>query len=123
MSFQFVYLISFAQFEDRISAYYTSFPAFFFILIGAPWVERTKENVRLKDVLSIITAAVVGVILNLTIYFSKAVLFSHGLRQPEWLALIWTILSLFALYRLKVNMILWIVISGALGLLYTLFHA
>lgn len=99
------------------TTFYTFLPSFLFILIGAPWVERTKENNLVKGVLGIITAAVVGVVLNLTIYFGKAVLITReGL--PDWFSIFWTILSFIALYKFKKNMILWIGISSVAGLLY-----
>jgi chromate transporter len=99
------------------TAYYTFLPCFLFIFIGAPFVEKTKENVRLKAVLAIITAAVVGVMLNLTLYLGKAVLLPRGYAHPDWFALTWLIISFVALFRLKVNMILWIAVSAAAGLL------
>ncbi|MCU0398671.1 MAG: chromate efflux transporter [Cyclobacteriaceae bacterium] len=100
------------------TAFYTFLPCFLFILVGAPWVERTKDNRNLKVVLSIVTAAVVGVILNLTIYLGKAVLFPRGLGDPDWFSIIWIITSLVVLYKYKFNMILWILISAMTGLAY-----
>jgi chromate transporter len=101
------------------TTYYTFLPCFLFILIGAPVVEKTKENKDLKTALGIVTAAVVGVVLNLTLYFGKVVIFPEGLLlQPDWFALAWIVLSFVALYRLKWNMILWIGVSAAAGLLY-----
>jgi chromate transporter len=67
--------------------------------------------------LSIITAAVVGVILNLTIYLGKAVLFPR-LEEPDWFSLAWLLVSFLALFRFKLNMMLWIAISACVGLLY-----
>lgn len=100
------------------TTYYTFLPCFLFILIGAPVVEKTKDNHQLKALLAIVTAAVVGVVLNLTIYFGKAVTFPNGITaQPDWFALSWIILSFVALYRFKVNMILWIGISATAGFL------
>jgi chromate transporter len=83
-------------------------------------VERTKENDNLKRILSIVTAAVVGVILNLAIYFGKAILIKPGNVQPDWFSILWLGFSLFALYRLKINIILWIFISAVVGLLFLL---
>jgi chromate transporter len=99
------------------TAYYTFLPSFLFILIGAPWVEKTKDNESLKRILSIVTAAVVGVILNLTIYFGRHVLFTKEF-EVEYFALAWCVVSLIALYKFKVNMVLWIFISGMAGILY-----
>ncbi|OUJ71112.1 chromate efflux transporter [Hymenobacter crusticola] len=105
------------------TTYYTFLPCFVFILVGAPLIERTQHNVHLKAVLSIITAAVVGVVLNLAVYLGKAVLFPGSrfdLANVHWPSLTWLLISLVALYRFKVNMILWIGISAGAGLLYYL---
>lgn len=103
------------------TAFYTFLPSFIFILIGAPLVERTQENEKLKAVLSIVTAAVVGVVLNLTIYFGKAVLFPDGIHsRPDIFSIVWLLTSFIALYRFKMNMILWIGISAAAGSVYQL---
>ncbi|WP_165699364.1 chromate transporter [Hymenobacter jejuensis] len=105
------------------TTYYTFLPCFVFILVGAPLIERTQHNLPLKAVLSIITAAVVGVILNLAVYLGQAVLFPSGLLRLgalHWPSLLWILLSLVALYRMKVNMILWIGVSALAGLLYYL---
>ncbi len=100
------------------TTYYTFLPCFLFILIGAPLVEMTKEHEKIKGLLSIVTAAVVGVVLNLTIYFGKAVLFPGNTLNPDWPSVIWLAVSFVALYYYKLNMILWIGISAAAGFLY-----
>ncbi|WP_316248046.1 chromate resistance protein ChrB domain-containing protein [Hymenobacter sp. BT491] len=67
-----------------------------------PLIERTQHNLPLKAVLSIITAAVVGVILNLAVYLGQAVLFPSGLLRLgalHWPSLLWILLSLVALCR------------------------
>ncbi|MEO7989726.1 MAG: chromate efflux transporter [Chryseolinea sp.] len=104
------------------TTFYTFLPCFLFILIGAPIIEKTKENQKLKAILSIITAAVVGVVLNLTLYFGRAVVFPKGLDfSPEWFAVVSILISFVALHRFKVNMILWIGISAMAGLVYSFF--
>ena len=101
------------------TTYYTFLPCFLFILVGAPYVEKTKDNIRLKSVLAIVTAAVVGVVLNLTIYFGRAVLFPNGIQfRPDWFAVFWLVISFTALYRFKQNMIIWIGVSGLVGLIW-----
>ncbi len=101
------------------TAFYTFLPSFIFILVGAPLVERTQEKERLKSILAIVTAAVVGVVLNLTIYFGKAVLFPSGIHSlPDGFSIAWLIVSFIALYRFKVNIIVWIGISAVAGFLY-----
>ena len=101
---------------------YTFVPCFLFIFVGAPIIERTRDNDRIKQALSVVTAAVVGVILNLTIYLGKAVLFPGELSFEglDYISLAWIIISFIAMYRLKVNMITWIGISALFGLVHFL---
>lgn len=99
-----------------LTAYFTFLPCFLFILVGAPLIERTQADIRVKSVLSIITAAVVGVILNLTIYFAKGVVMTGV--GPDWFSILWLIISFVAMYRFGINMIHWIGISALAGLIY-----
>ncbi len=100
------------------TTFYTFLPCFFFILAGAPFIERTRGNLALKSILGLITAAVVGVILNLTVYFGAAVLFpaSVSVDGLDYFALAWMVISFVAMYRFKVGMIPWIGISAMAGL-------
>lgn len=101
------------------TTFYTFLPCFLFIFIGAPLIERTQENKTIKQVLSIVTAAVVGVILNLSIYLGKAVLFPSGFSFAglDLISLGWILLSFVAMYRFKIGMITWIAVSAAFGVL------
>lgn len=103
-----------------ITTFYTFLPSFLFIFIGAPIIERTQENKKIKEILALITAAVVGVILNLTLYLGKAVLFSKeiSISHLNYIALAWIIISFVALYKLKINMIAWIGVSALFGLVH-----
>lgn len=102
-----------------LTTFYTFLPCFLFIFIGAPIIERTHKNNNLKQILSIVTAAVVGVILNLTVYLGKVVLFpkDFALNSLDLSSLVWTIISFVVLYRFKINIILWIGISAIFGVL------
>jgi chromate transporter len=104
------------------TTFYTFLPCFLFILVGAPIIERTQENKRVKEILALVTAAVVGVILNLTIYLGKVVIFPKelSLAALDYVTLAWIIISFIALYRFKVGMITWIGVSAVFGLLYYL---
>jgi chromate transporter len=104
------------------ATFYTFLPCFLFVLVGAPIIEKTKDNVWVKEVLGLTTAAVVGVVLNLTLYLGKAVFLPElaGERQLDYIAAGWIIVSVFALYRLKINMIVWIGVSALFGL--ALYH-
>lgn len=81
----------------------TFVPPFIWILAGGPYVESLLGNASLNAALSAITAAVVGVILNLAVWFAIHALFAHvvilsgfGLRLtvPDWQSVDWTALAL-----------------------------
>ncbi len=100
------------------TTFYTFLPSFLFIFAGAPIIERTQHNKKIKDVLTVVTAAVVGVILNLTIFFGRAVLFPEGIsfQNINFVAFAWVIISFLFIHRFKVNIIYWIGISALFGL-------
>ncbi len=104
------------------TTFYTFLPCFLFIFIGAPIIERTHENKKINEILSLVTAAVVGVILNLTIYLGKVVVFPKELSLSglDIITLGWIIVSFIALYRYKVGMITWIFASALFGLVHHL---
>ena len=101
-----------------VSTYFTFFPSFVFILLGAPIVERTQDNKNIKLALSFVTAAVVGVIANLAIFTTKAVLFVNevSMQNLNWLALAWIVISIIAMKKFNINMIKWIAVSAVFGL-------
>ncbi len=101
-----------------VTVFYTFLPCFLFIFAGAPVIEKTGQNPKIKSLLALITAAVVGVVLNLTIYFGQGVLFKSSqlsLTAIEPFAWIWFLISVYFLQKRKVNMILWIGISMLFG--------
>ena len=60
-----------------VASWVTFAPCFLWIFLGAPYIEKLRGNAVLARVLSCITAAVVGVILNLTVWFGVQVLFTE----------------------------------------------
>jgi chromate transporter len=60
-----------------VTLWATFAPSFLFIFAGAPYIERLKDAPKLKSALSAITAAVVGVVLNLSVWFALHVLFRN----------------------------------------------
>ena len=90
-----------------ITAWATFVPSFIFIFLGAPYVEKLRNNRALSAALSAITAAVVGVILNLSLWFGLHVLFAQvdrvvvipavdlAVSVPVWTTLDPTALGLF----------------------------
>jgi len=69
-----------------LATWATFVPGFLFIFVGAPWIERTLGNPRLTGALTVVTAAVVGVIANLAIWFGWSVVVSEP-GQPDLLPL------------------------------------
>jgi len=61
-----------------VATYFTFLPCFLFIFLGAPYIEKFRGNRKLSAALSSITAAVVGVVLNLAVWFGMNVLFPEG---------------------------------------------
>jgi chromate transporter len=102
-----------------VTTYYTFLPCFLYIFIGAPVIENSQNNIQVKTVLGMVTAAVVGVLLNLTVYLFKAVVFPNGfaLTHIDYIYLAWVVISFIALTKYKANMILWIGISAVLGII------
>jgi chromate transporter len=113
-----------------LATWVTFTPCFLWIFLGAPFIERLRGNRALAGALSAITAAVVGVILNLAVWFAihtmfgQVQAFSFGPLQFEvpvpasvnaW-ALLLAILAIIALFRLKLGMILTLAGASAAGL-------
>lgn len=102
------------------TTYFTFLPCFLLIFIGAPLIEKTHGNAMIENTLGLITAAVVGVIGNLTLYLGKDVLFPNGvmISKLDHLALAWVIVSLVLLQRFKLNILYLIGLSMVYGLLH-----
>jgi chromate transporter len=104
-----------------IVTWVTFLPSFAFILAGGPLVEATKEDMTLTGPLTAITAAVVGVILNLAVFFGYHVLWPQGLRGPlDVFSAVVAIGAAIALFRYKLGVIPVIVACAVLGLIATL---
>jgi chromate transporter len=102
-----------------IATFFTFLPSFLFILIGGPLVESTHGDLKFTSPLTGITAAVVGVILNLAVFFAYHVLWPQGWNSHfEWFSCLITLSAGTALIRFKTNIIPVIGISGLAGLLY-----
>ena len=100
-----------------LTTYVTFLPCFIFIFVGAPYIEVVRGNRNLTGALSGVTAAVVGVILNLALVFGAAVIWPRGFSGgTDWFAALLGAAAFVALYRLKLG-VLWVVlIGGLLGL-------
>jgi chromate transporter len=100
-----------------ITTWTTFVPCFLWIFLGAPHIEQMRDNKRLGAALGAVTAAVVGVILNLAIWFGLHVLFPETAgrlsAQVNWFAALVAVAAFMALQRCKVD-VPW-VIAGAAG--------
>jgi chromate transporter len=100
------------------TTFYTFLPCFFFVFAGAPLVERTQDNPMMAGVLELITAVVVGAILDLTLFLGKAVIFPSGvagLKQLNVISLSEVILSLLLLHSFKLKVVPLILLGIGFG--------
>lgn len=97
-----------------VATYTTFLPCFIFIFLGAPYIEVLRGNKNLTAALSGVTAAVVGVILNLALVFGATVIWPGGwAARMDWFAALMSIAAFVALYRVKID-VLWVVLAGGL---------
>ena len=97
----------------------TFVPCFLWIFLGAPHIEQLRGNVRLSSALTAVTASVVGVVLNLAVWFGLHV-FSPARGVVDWWAVAVGVAAFVAMQRFKVGIIPVVVASGAMGLLWNL---
>jgi chromate transporter len=121
-------------FGGVLTTWVTFVPCFLWIFLGAPFVEALRGNRALGGALGAITAAVVGVILNLAIWFALHVLFAqlNEVRLPgvtldvpapgslRLASLVLTAGALLAVFRFKAGMIPTLAACAALGVAYHL---
>lgn len=112
-----------------LTTWVTFVPCFLWIFLGAPYIERLQTNKALSGALSAITAAVVGVILNLAVWFGLHTLFGKvgnlrfgplDLSWPVWTSLDFpavglAIIATIAMFRLKLGMIPTLALCAVLG--------
>jgi chromate transporter len=117
-----------------MTVWVTFAPCFLWIFLGAPYVEALRGNRRLDAGLSSVTAAVVGVVLNLALWFALHVLFGnvdevdwHGVRLyvPDLAtldpaALVLAALAAWLLFRTRLGMVRTLAVSAVLGLVWRL---
>jgi chromate transporter len=104
-----------------VVTFFTFLPSFVFILLGGPFVESTHGNVSFTAPLTGITAAIVGVIVNLAVFFAYHVLWPAGFGgRFEWFSAALGVAAWLALWRYKVDVIPVILGCGALGLAWKL---
>ena len=100
-----------------VATYFTFLPSFIFIFMGAPFIETTHGDLRFTAPLTGITAAVVGVILNLAVFFAYHVLWPGGRSGAfDWASAVIGVAAFVALFRFKAGIIPVIAVCAALGL-------
>jgi chromate transporter len=116
-----------------LTVWVTFAPCFFWIFLGAPYVEALRGNKALSAALTAITAAVVGVIMNLALWFALHVVFREVrainvlglapdlpvLSSLDWRAAVLAIAAMIAMLRFKIGMIPTLAASALAGVLIT----
>jgi len=114
-----------------LATWVTFTPCFLWIFVGAPFIERLRDNKALTGALTAITAAVVGVILNLALWFAVHTIFhevaavrAYGLSfdapvlaSVDWWALALSVVSALAIFRFNAGMLQTLAASSAAGVL------
>ncbi|MGJ7582956.1 chromate transporter, partial [Variovorax sp. RHLX14] len=104
-----------------VVTFFTFLPSFVFILAGGPLIEATHGKLGFTAPLSAVTAAVVGVILNLALFFAYHVLWPQGFGgRFDALSAVITVAAAVALFRFKVGVMPLLGACAAVGLLATL---
>lgn len=112
-----------------LATWVTFTPCFLWIFLGAPFIERLRGNAAVSGALSAITAAVVGVVLNLAVWFALHTLFARTAplaigparfdapvpSSVEPYALLLSVLAVVAVFRLKAGVITVLLASSAAG--------
>ncbi|MCR9214602.1 MAG: chromate efflux transporter [Proteobacteria bacterium] len=113
-----------------LTTWVTFAPCFLWIFLGGPYIEKLRGNKALSAALTAITAAVVGVILNLAVWFVLHVIFTEvdrfeggglsiaapALSSLDHYALLLTVLALVAVFRFKINVLLLIAAAALAGI-------
>ncbi|WP_062468851.1 chromate efflux transporter [Variovorax boronicumulans] len=103
-----------------VVTFFTFLPSFIFILAGGPAIEATHGRLGFTAPLSAITAAVVGVILNLALFFAYHVLWPHGFAgRFDAISAVMAVAAVIALFRFKVGVMTLLGACAAIGLALT----
>jgi len=112
----------FGLFAASIVTFFTFLPSFMLILLSAPLIEKTQDNIHLSASLTAITAAVVGVILSLALFFALHIFLPFGfaidtlLLDIDWFSVFLTVIGLMALLKYKVNIMVLLLGCMLIGL-------
>jgi chromate transporter len=110
-----------------VATFFTFLPSFLFILVGGPLVEATRGELKFTAPLTAITAAVVGVILNLAAFFAWHTFWPRGTDAApfagpfEWLPVLIAIAAFIALWKYKADIMKVIGVCALFGFAYSFF--
>src|SRR5581483_3549250 len=100
------------------AVYFTFLPSFLFVFLGAPYIEALRGRASLDAALSAITAAVVGVVLQLALFFGQHVVVSGG--AVAWFPAALALAAFVAMLAFDLDVIPVVLAGAAAGLLYAL---
>lgn len=109
-----------------VATFFTFLPSFWFILAGGPLVESTRGELKFTAPLTGITAAVVGVIINLAVFFAWHTFWPQGTETTpfggtfEWLPVFISIAAFIALWKYKQDVMRVIGACAVIGLIYAI---
>lgn len=107
--------LNMAILASLVTTWVTFVPGYLFIFVGGPYIERSRGNTRFETALSAVTAAVVGVVASLAMWFGL----SFTRPEPDtidWLPLVLAILFLFLLAKMKWDILLIVTLGATIGL-------
>jgi chromate transporter len=108
------------------ATFFTFLPSFWFIIAGGPFVEATRNELKFTAPLTGITAAVVGVIINLAVFFAWHTFWPQATDAApfagtfEWFPVIVAVAAFVALWKYKADVMKVIGVCALLGLAYSL---
>jgi chromate transporter len=102
-----------------VATYFTFLPCFLFIFLGAPYIEKFSGNRKLSSSLSSITAAVVGVVLNLAVWFGMQILFPSSGGVDLFSAAV-GVAAFIAIQKFKIDIMAVVAGAAVVGLFYHL---
>jgi chromate transporter len=112
--------LAMATLAAAMTTWTTFVPCFLWIFLGAPHLETLRRNARLNGALTAVTAAVVGVVLNLAVWFGLQVIFpataQAGGARVDGFAAVVAVAAFVALQRFKAGVVTIVLASGLLGL-------
>jgi chromate transporter len=99
-----------------ITTWATFTPCFLWVFLGGPHIEQLRGNAKLTSALTAVTAAIVGVVLNLAVWFGLHVFLPAG-KGMDWLAITLCVSAFVALLRFKLDIIPVVIGAGILGVI------